>query len=338
MCSQNVGRGLMVCFIVILSLTLVGWVDVSSSQQASPITVSVATAVVESDATGQGAIRFCELLKQKTNGRLKVQFFPASQLGGDREMIEQVKLGTIDFFVGVTAPQTGFVPDMRMFDLPYLFADREKAAKILDGDLGKKILAKWEPQGVKGLAWSDNGYRQMLTKNKAIRTPGDLVGMRIRIMEAPVYKALFDALGASPVPVPWTELYTALQTNLVDGCEIPIVAIGTTKLYKVAPYVSKTSHVLTTTNYLSSIRKFNSWPVDVQTAVIEAAKEAGVYARQVVTQVEKKWYEDIAADGGKITEADVDLFRNKTKVMAETYGKQINEELYKEIRKAQGGM
>lgn len=334
--SKNVSRGLVVCFIGILFQVLIVWVGVSFCQEASQISLSVATAVVDSDATGQGAIKFCDLLRQKTKGRLKVQYFGSSQLGPDREIIEQMKLGTIDCFVGVTAPQSSFVPDMRILDIPYLFDDREKAGKILDGDVGNTILSKWASQGVKGLAWSDNGFRHMLTKKKAIKTPDDIVGMRIRIMEAPVYRALFEALGASPVPVPWTELFSALQTNLVDGCEIPINPIGTTKLYKVAPYISTTSHVLTTTNYLINLRKFNSMPADVQRAVVEAAREAGAYSRQVVTQVEGKWFKDIAADGGIITEADVDLFRNKTKVMAMTFGKQINDDLYKEIKKAQG--
>jgi TRAP-type transport system periplasmic protein len=336
MYSRNVIRGIVVIFTVVSLIILAGAMDVSLSQQKGEIKISVGTAVVDTDATGIGAKEFCRLVEEKTKGRVKTEYFGSSQLGADRELIEQMKLGTLDIFIGPTAPQSGFVPDMRILDIPYLFDSREAAAKILNGDLGNILLDKWASQGVKGLAWSDNGFRHMIVKTKAIKTPDDLVGMRIRIMEAPVYRALFKTLDANPTPIPWTELYTALQTNLVDGFECPIDPIGTTKLYKIAPYISTTSHVLSNTTYLINLAKYNRLPSDIQKTITEAAREAGAYCRQLVTQKNDQWFKDIAADGGIITEVKIELFQEKTKDMGEKFGKEINEELYKSIKRAQG--
>jgi tripartite ATP-independent transporter DctP family solute receptor len=216
-------------------------------------------------------------------------------------MVEGLQLGTIDLVVTSTGPLGGFVPKMFVVDLPFLFRDREHAYKVLDGPIGRDLLDAFSAKGIKGLAFWENGFRQITNNVRPIEKPEDLKGIKIRTMENKVHLASFKAFGASPTPMAWSEVYTALQQKTIDAQENPIAIIYHQKIFEVQKYLALTGHFYSPTPLLMSLKVFESLPKDIQKIMLDTAIECATYERNLLRDSEAKQIAEVKAKGMQVT-------------------------------------
>lgn len=251
------------------------------------------------------AQKFKELVEAKSNGRVEVRVYPAAQLGDDKANIEGMKLGTIDMSMNNPESLSNLVPEFSVFALPYMFTNYEHVEKAMDGEVGQtleKMLI--DQEGIRHVAWLHNGFRDMLTINKEIHSIRDYHGMKFRSPQIPVYVKMFEALGASPTPIPWPEVYTAMKSKIVDGMETTPQGMYNEKMYEVANYVIRTRHLYTAANILISEQSFQKLPKDIQEIVIEAGQEVEPWQRELTIKNNEGVYEKLAAEGMTVIELE----------------------------------
>jgi len=280
---------------------------------------------------GMGVTTFGDEVFKRTNGRYKLQYFPAGALGGEREMLEAVQLGTEDMVITSTGPVGNFVAETRILDIPFLFRDYDHARKVLDGPIGQEILAKFPAKGLVAISWMENGFRHVTNSKKAINTPADLAGLKIRTMENKVHMEAFKALGALPTPMNMNEVFTALQTGTVDGQENPIPVILANKLYTVQKYVSLTSHVYSPALLIINKGVWDKLSAADKTSFQEAAKIAVVVNRKKVNDDEANGIAIIEKAGTLVNKVDTVPFQKAVASAYVTYNKEYGEANIKRI-------
>lgn len=240
-----------------------------------------------SDTQHEAAKKFNELLKEKTKGEIKLSLFPDSTLGNAQTMISAVRGGTIDLEMSGSPNFSGLVPKLNVIDIPFIFQNREHAYAVLDGEIGQGLLKELEAQGLKGLAFWEVGFRSFTNSKHPVKTPDDIKGLKVRTNQNPMYIQAFSILGANPVPMPLSELYTALETRAVDAQEHPVGIVWSAKLYEVQKHLSLTNHGYTPLIVVMNKAKFDGLSPALQSAILEAAKEAGAYQRKLNLDNEK---------------------------------------------------
>ncbi|MDQ2081459.1 TRAP transporter substrate-binding protein [Xanthobacteraceae bacterium Astr-EGSB] len=255
-----------------------------------------------SDTQSIAAERMAEVLKQKSGGKLDLKIFADSQLGTFQAAIAGVRGGTIDMAVSGSGNFTGLVPLIGILDLPYLFAGTDHAYKVLDGPVGQSLLAKLEPLGMKGLAFWDNGWRQMTNSKHPIKTPADVKGLKMRTTGSPAHIEAFKELGANPVPMPIAELYTALEMKTVDAQEHPIGVFYSSKFFEVQKHVSLTYHAYSALILVMNKAKFDGLSPELQKVVLEAAHEGAQYQRKLNNENIAKIAADLKSKGIAVVE------------------------------------
>ena len=234
-----------------------------------------------SDTQHAAAQKFNELLKEKTKGEIKLTLFPDSTLGNAQTMIAAVRGGTVDLEMSSSSNFTGLEPTLNVIDIPFIFQNREHAYAVLDGEIGQSLLDKLDAQGLKGLAFWEGGFRAFSNSKHPVTKPEDIKGLKVRTNQNPMYIQAFSILGANPVPMPLSELYTALETKAVDAQEHPIGIVWSSKLYEVQKYMSFTNHGYTPLLVVMNKAKFDGLSPELQKALLESAREAGKYQRQL---------------------------------------------------------
>lgn len=296
-------------------------------------TMKLAHAVGVQDPYQFGCEKFKDAVERGSNGRYTVQIFPAGQLGSEREIIEGVKLGTIEVGLVASAPLAGFSDTFLLFDLPFLFNDAAHARRVLDGPIGERVAKTLEPLGIKVLAFNESGFRMMFNSKRDVRTPDDLKGLKFRVMENPVYMSLFKSLGSTAVPIPFGELYSSLQTGVVDGGEIPVNVIYTNKFHEPAKHMSLTRHAYTPTPFIANIRFLQGLPAADQALLIKSAREASAAQRALIDQRTNEFIELLKKDGVRVTEVDTAAFRAKVAPVYKEFESRIGKDLIEEIQK-----
>ena len=283
-----------------------------------------------------GATRFAELAGQHTGGAIRVPVFPSCQLGsGEREMIEGVKLGTLEMVLTASAPIAGFEPRFMLFDLPFLFRDNGHAHRVLDGPIGQKVAASLEAHGMKLLAWMESGFRNMITTKRRLTGPDDMRGMKFRVMENPVYVSMFKNLGSTGVPIPSPEVYTSLQTGVVDGYEHPVGAYMGIKAYEVAKLVALTGHAYTPAPILMNLAAFRRLPAPEQEALLKAAQEAAVYERAYVAKTLEEFKAKLSGrDGVQFYAVDKQPFQQRMAPVYREFEAKVGKDLIEAILQA----
>ena len=269
--------------------------------QDKPVALKLGHAVAPEHPYHLGALKYAELVAQRTGNKVKIDVFPSTQLGNERDMVEGLQLGTIDLVVTSTGPLGGFVSKMFVVDLPFLFRDREHAYKVLDGPIGRELMDAFSAKGIKGLAFWENGFRQITNNVRPIEKPEDLKGIKLRTMENKVHLAAFRAFGASPTPMAWSEVYTALQQKTIDGQENPVAIIYHQKLVEVQKYLALTRHFYSPTPLLMSLKAFNALPQDTQKIMADTALECATYERNLLRDSEVKQLAELKGKGMVIT-------------------------------------
>ncbi|MFU2134780.1 TRAP transporter substrate-binding protein [Gallibacterium anatis] len=264
-----------------------------------------------SDTQHLAAKKFNELLKEKTKGEIKLSLFPDSTLGNAQAMISGVRGGTIDLEMSGSPNFSGLVPNLNVIDIPFIFQNKEHAYRVLDGEIGQGLLKELEDKGLKGLAFWEVGFRSMTNSKHPIHTPEDVKGLKIRTNQNPMYVKAFQLLGANPVPMPLSELYTALETRAVDAQEHPIGIVWSVKLYEVQKYLSLTNHGYTPLLVVMNKAKFDGLSPESQQAIIEAAQEAGKYQRELNAKKEIEILDKMKKAGVEVVEqVDMKPFKN----------------------------
>jgi len=282
------------------------------------------------------ALKFKEIVEEKTDGNVKVEVYPAQQLGKGREMIEGMQLGIVQ---GVALPSSNFAGfDMRISipDLPFLFSSPERCHEILDGEIGSELLEVLKEHNMIGAAWWESGFK-CFTANFPIKHPDDFIGNKIRVMPSPILLAQFEAYGANALPIDFHELYNALQQGVVDGEENPITTIYNMKFYEVQDYITLSNH-----GFLGYIVAFSKdWigglPEDYQNIILSAAREVSSMQRAEVAKLaEEKYLPEIIATGTNIIELTEDqraAFEDKATPVYEVMHGMLEEEGQKLLKK-----
>jgi len=295
------------------------------------IDIKLAHVVNEQDAFHLAATKFKELTEKYTNGEVKVTIFPNAVLGDERTLLERMKMGIVDAGVITSGPFVNFVPKFGVVDMPFLFRDAEHAYKVLDGPIGDKLFADLEPQGWKGLAWAERGFRNLTNNKRPINKPEDVAGLKIRLMQNPIYVDSFKALGANAVPMAWTEALTALQQHTIDGQENPLNVIVSFKLYESQKYLAITRHAYAPAPIIMSMMTWKKLTPAQQTAVLKAAREAAQYERDYDNQNEAGWLKELADKGMVITRPDLSAFLKAVKPVYDTYSDKFGKDLINAI-------
>lgn len=282
--------------------TVIAGVAILSTNANATTTLRFGYEAPRSDTQHTAAKKFNELLKTKTKDEIKLSLFPDSTLGNAQTMISAVRGGTIDLEMSGSPNFSGLEPKLNVIDIPFIFKDREHAYAVLDGEIGQGLLKSLEAQGLKGLAFWEVGFRSFTNSKHPIKTPEDIKGLKVRTNQNPMYIQAFSLLGANPVPMPLSELYTALETKAVDAQEHPVGIFWSAKLYEVQKYLSLTNHGYTPLIVVMNKAKFDGLTPELQTAIVESAQEAGKYQRQLNLENEKGILDKLQQAGIQIIE------------------------------------
>lgn len=286
--------------LLVRALLAAGLVAATVSAQAASLRFASESA--RSDTQFTAAQKFSDLLKEKTKGALDLKIFPDSTLGNAQAAITGVRGGTVDMLVSGSNNFSGLVPLIGMFDIPFLFKDTAHAYRALDGKVGQDMLGKLDAIGLKGLAYWDNGWRQMTNSKHPIKTPDDVKGLKMRTTGSPVHIEAFKLLGANPIPMPLAELYTALEMRTVDAQEHPIGVFYSAKLFEVQKHLTLSYHAYSALIVAMNKAKYESLPADQQKALVEAAREAGTLQRKLNNEAIMKQVEEVKKAGVQVVE------------------------------------
>lgn len=280
---------------------------------------------------------FKEKVEELTKGKVQVEIYPNNALGNEREMAESVLLGTIEMCC-VTSDGTlpSWVPETQILSIPYLFSNKKEAYYVLDHTLQDYLEPKFEAKGAKHLAFAELGFRHFTNNIRPIKKAEDMNGLKIRVQEALVWFALLHDLNATATPVPFAELYTALQQGMVDGQENPIASIASSKFYEVQKYMSLDGHTYAAGSAIINKKFYDSLPPEYQKAVDEAALYARDAQRNDINGKEAKMLADMKEAGLKVDEVDVESFKKATENLYKepAVAKLVKPELVELVRNA----
>ncbi|WP_353233800.1 TRAP transporter substrate-binding protein [Diaphorobacter ruginosibacter] len=268
-----------------------------SSQVNAQTTMRISISVAQNSHQGVAIDTFAKEVEKRTAGRYKIQTFYNGSLGGERESIEAVQLGTQELAFSSSGPVPNFVPETKILDVPFLFRDKAHARAVLDGPIGQELLAKFDAKGFKALAWAENGFRHMTNSKRDVLTPDDLKGLKMRTMENPVHIAAYKAFGIITTPMAFPEVFTALQQGTVDGQENPLPVIISAKFDQVQKHLSLTGHVYSPCILLMNKAAFEKLSTADKQSFIDAAKEAARLNRARVDEDDAKGVADLRSKG-----------------------------------------
>ena len=243
-----------------------------------------------------------EAVKKRTGGKHSIKVFTGTQLGGEKDTIEQTKIGALDLVRINSAPMNNIVPETLVPSLPFIFRDVTHMRKTLDGPIGDEILKALEPHGFVGMAFYDAGARSFYNTKKPIRTPADMKGMKIRVQQSDLFVGMLQALGANATPMPYGEVYTALKTGLVDGAENNWPSYDTARHFEVAKYYTVNEHSMVPEILMFSKKIFDTLPADEQKIFKQAAKESVPYMRKLWDAKELESRKKVEAAGVQVVD------------------------------------
>ncbi|WP_085522237.1 TRAP transporter substrate-binding protein [Tuberibacillus sp. Marseille-P3662] len=283
---------------------------------------------------GQGLVKFKELVEEKTDGKITIEPYFNAQLGDDQKMVGGLQAGTLDITIPSTSPLVGTVKQFGIFDFPFLFNNGEEADAILDGPVGKKVLDKLPQHDLVGLAYWENGFRNLTNSVHPVSSIEDFDGLKVRTMQNEVHLDVFKKLGANPTPMPFSEVFTALEGQTIDGQENPLATILSNKFHEVQDYLSLTKHVYTPFVFLMSQMTWEQLSEKEQTIIKNAAVEAGQYQRKANRKANKEALNKLKEKGMKVNELPQEEKKEiKTLIqpIIDKYSKKYGEALYQQM-------
>src|SRR5262245_26817035 len=300
-------------------------------------TLRIATLQGAAQPSYQGLARMLELVAQRTNGALKVQVFGDGQLGTEQESIEGVQLGTIDMFMGSTGSVGRFLPRLEAFSHPFLWKDEVSMLKVVRGPIGEELseeLRKKTGIRILDMGWVF-GWRHLTTKQTAVMKPADMARLKIRVQPTGIFLDTIRAMGGNPTPMDFKEVYTSLQTGVIDGQENPINVIATRAFYEVQGYLVLTGHILQNQAVIVSDKTFQSLKPDQQKVLVQSARDAGDFQNGLLAKAEKEQLDQVRGKGMKVLQPDVAAFRTATADVYKKFENVWGKGFYERVRDAQ---
>lgn len=285
---------------------------------------------------GDAARAFAETIAERSGGAFEIALRPAGALGGERDVIEGMQIGTVELAISSTGPIGNFVPEVYALDFPFLFDDYASAHAVLDGEIGQELLASFQPHGIVGLAWAENGFRHITNSVRPIREPADLAGLKLRTMENEVHIAAFRAAGAAPTPMSWTEVLTSLQQGTIDGQENPIPIVTANNMWEIQDNITLTGHVYSPAVVAMSAIHWDGLTEEQQGWFVEAAQAAAAASRQTVAANEESGIALMRENGMEVIDGiDKAAFAAAVQPAYDEFADRYAPELIARIRAAQ---
>lgn len=280
----------------------------------------------------KGMVYMAERVAEKSGGRMRVDIYPGGQLGAERDLIELLQIGSLAMTKVSTAPLEAFVPEMKIFGIPYVFRNDEHRWRVLKSEIGKKLLLAGEKYFLRGMCYYDAGSRSFYTKDRPINSPADLRGLKIRVMTSITSVQMMQALGGSATPIPWGELYTSLQQGVVDGAENNPPSFYSSRHYEVCKYYSLDEHTSVPDILLMSTVVWEDLTPQEQQWLQEAIDESVDYQRKLWKESTEEALREVQKAGVTVSYPDKTPFREAVRSMYESYQGTIIYDLIKEIQ------
>lgn len=284
---------------------------------------------------GQGAVKFADLVKQKSGGKMDVRLFPGGTLGGDLQTVSALQGGTIDLTVLNAGLLVGLDKQFALLDLPFLFNTPEEADAIVDGTIGQKLAKGLEDKGLMGLGYWELGFRHTTNSRRPITKVEDFKGLKLRVLQSPLFIDLFNTLGANAVPMPFPEVYAALEQKVVDGQENPYPTVLGAKLNEVQKYLTNTRHIYNAQSVLISKKTWDGLSADQKKIISDSAAEAQAYQRKFSRDSMNAALADLKKSGmeaNDLSAPEMTRLRDAVKPVIEKFAKDSGEAMYGEIQ------
>ena len=322
-------------FVLFISLCLVFVVLTSGcNKEAKTKTLRMAHALDVTHPVHKGMAYMAKRVKKLSDGKMNIKIYPSEQLGSERECLEMLQIGSLDITKVSSAALESFVPQYKVLGLPYLFRNKRHAHQVLDGQIGRKILNSGKKYWLKGLVFYDAGSRSFYTIDQPIRKPSDLEGMKIRVMESVMSVKMIKAMGGSPTPISWGELYTALQNGIVDGAENNPPSFHLSHHYELCDYYIMDEHTTVPDVLLISTHTWNKLTDKQKEWIHQAARESVEIQRKLWTEANKKAMETVEAEGVEIIRPPKEPFREQVQSVYD-YFREAHGDIYELLRQIQ---
>lgn len=310
----------------------------TSADAQSARTLKIGYILSKDSQLGAGSTAFAEEIAKRTGGRITVEQYPNAALGGEVEMLKALELGTLDLAFITGAPLPNIVPDVGVFNIPFIFKNADHAHAVLDGPIGQANLEKFKVKNMVALAWGENGMRHITNSKREIKTPEDLKGLKLRLPQSEVMLIGFKAMGAEPAPLPFPQLFGALQSGQFDGQENPIATIQSAKFDQVQKYLTISGHVYDPAVFLASVDVFDELSADDKKAFVEAARLGGQASRKFAAEAQTNGVAALTKAGMKVTpQIDAQQFAKAMASAMPEYQKRFGAEIIDQIRKGGSG-
>ncbi|OGP71771.1 MAG: hypothetical protein A2W09_02920 [Deltaproteobacteria bacterium RBG_16_50_11] len=280
------------------------------------------------------AAKWAQLISERAGGKVTIKIYPQGQLGGEKSLVEQLRLGTVDATIVAHNVIVGFVPEFQAITLPFAFKDYDHAYKFLNGAGGTALLNKLETIGIKGMGFINTGFRSIGNNIRPLYKPEDLKGIKIREIPDPLALAAVSAMGANAVPIPWGEVISALEQKTIDGVSTGNSYYWSARLYDYTKYFSYTNHLYTSNVVLMSLQSFNRLPKDLQEIVAKTAIDSLPDGWKSVADTEANLTKNLEGKGIKVNTVDPKPFKEKVEHLWKEYEPKIGKELVDEVKKA----
>ncbi len=320
---------------IALTLAFASGATVVHAADYKPRIIRFGYGLAEDSNQGRATKFFADELAKRTGGKMKMKSFGNASLGSDTQMQNALIGGAQEMMVGSTATLVGIVKDFGVYDLPFLFNNEKEADTILDGPFGQKLVAKLQEKGLVGLVYWENGFRNLTNTKHPVTKLEDLQGIKLRVMQNPVYIDMFNSFGANAVPLPFSELFTALETKTVDGQENPVNTIQSSKFYEVQKYLSLTKHVYSPWIVLASKKWWDGLSADEKKALQESAAAARDFERKDSRETATKAVDFLKQKGMQVSvvsDAELGRMREKAKPAFDKFAADGGAELIKELQ------
>jgi tripartite ATP-independent transporter DctP family solute receptor len=320
-------------WLVSLCLVII-FLSFGAASHAVPLTIKFGHSGTKVHQYHIGAVKLAEAVERNSGGSMKIEVFPDAQLGGERDLAEGTKLGTVDMAVSAAGSVLPlWVPEVQLIEMPFIFRDRAHAYKVLDGRVGAELNAMVEKKGIKVLGYWEVGFRNLTNSKKSIVVPKDMQGLKIRVQQSKVYIEMMKSLGAIGTPIAFTELYSALQQGVVDGQENPIATIRSMNYFEVQKYLSLTFHTYTPGAVMISPKLWNSLTGEQKSILEKSMEEARAFQRKTVADKEADDLAFLKSKGMTVTEKpDAEAFRKATLPVYESMANVVPPALVKKVR------
>ncbi|MBS7544945.1 TRAP transporter substrate-binding protein [Ancylobacter oerskovii] len=311
---------------------------------SAEIKAKVGHAMPDSHPQAAAMTKFAELVGTYTNGNVKVQTYHGALLGSDEKQLQAVQAGTQEFYIGTLAPLSTRVKEVQVWDLPFMFQNTKEVYAVLDGPSSKKIFEKIEPTGLVGLTWSGMGFRNLSNSRHPVTKLDDISGLKLRVMANPVALDTWKTIGANATPMPFSEVFPALEVKAIDGQENPLLHMYANKMQEVQKYISLTNHVYTPVALVASKKFWDKLTPADQDGIRKAAVEAGLLQRQLLDAGDREVIGKFKEAGVEVDEVPADQLariQEQVKPVVAKFKGQIGDEFvdgfYAEIAKVRGG-